>query len=612
MPYSLTSYSPSYHSSWALIVGINRYWNMPPLNHAANDAAEVADTLINRFRFPSEQVVLLQDELATQDDVMSVFDMLASQRIVHQDDRMVVYFAGHGITRETRDGAMVGYLAPIEAEPHAWRTLIRMTDLISQARFLPAKHILFIIDACYSGLSLRRGTVFDAAVVRCLTHPAVQVITAGRAEEQVVDGGDLEGDNSIFTGCLLDALHGSAASASGMMTASDVMSYVYRHVTENPDADQTPQYGWLDGDGDFVFQLPYRGVLPASTEVSFTSQYHAERLAPQTLNISLATYQRSDRETVVPCIPNIANGFTKTHIRQVTGENSYTREVPYLPRPVAVEPSYFASESKKTVRNNYHRSNVPLLAIATATVAILLTLSTGVIFLTFKQSSRIAKVEHTSIPLTSTVSLNAAIPTQILPSSPPATSTLDALSRARVIFSDDFSADLSRWETMPEDGRVIREIHNNQMDFEVYSPYSLWITQPRDLAVDDGTIGVTASATSSSSTSSFGLIFRQLDLDNYYYYRLRGDGTYAVILQRHGAIDYLVAPSRFPGTAFDGLPHRHTVEMTGATVTLYFDNQRVTSVRNKLIASGSLGLAVETSDTAPAGVSFDDFEVIAP
>jgi len=83
---------------------------MPPLNHAANDAAAVADTLINRFRFPTQQVVLLQDELATQDNVMSVFDTLASQQFVDPDDRIMVYFAVHGITREARDGAMVGYL----------------------------------------------------------------------------------------------------------------------------------------------------------------------------------------------------------------------------------------------------------------------------------------------------------------------------------------------------------------------------------------------------------------------------------------------------------------------------------------------------------------------
>jgi len=91
--------------------------------------------------------------------------------------------------------------------------------------------------------------VVTAAVERCLTRPAVQVMTAGRADEQVVDGVDHEGDNSIFTGYFLEALHGAAAS--------DVMSYLYRHVTEDPFAEQTPQYGWLDEDGDFVFQIPH-------------------------------------------------------------------------------------------------------------------------------------------------------------------------------------------------------------------------------------------------------------------------------------------------------------------------------------------------------------------
>jgi len=63
---------------------------------------------------------------------------------------------------------------------------------------------------------------------------------------------------------------------------------------------------------------------------------------------------------------------------------------------------------------------------------------------------------------------------------------------------------------------------------------------------------------------------------------------------------------------FDGTPHRHSVQMIASTVTLYFDNQTITSVRNELIASGSLGLAVETPESAPVEVSFDDFEVVAP
>src|SRR5690349_2162159 len=121
MSRSLMQFTSGYRTSWALVVGINRYRNMPPLNCAATDAEAVAEMLINDFDFPRDHLVLLQDELATQDNILSVFDALATHQVVAPDDRMMVYFAGHGVTRETRDGSMVGYIAPIDAEPRAWR-----------------------------------------------------------------------------------------------------------------------------------------------------------------------------------------------------------------------------------------------------------------------------------------------------------------------------------------------------------------------------------------------------------------------------------------------------------------------------------------------------------
>lgn len=245
-------YSPFYRSSWALVIGINDYHHLPPLNYAAHDAEQVADMLMQRFAFPSEQVALLQDVSATRNNILRVFDSVINQRNLAPDDRIIIYFAGHGLTRQTQDGRVVGYVAPIDAEPSAWRTLLRMSDLIEQASFLPAKHILFIMDACYSGLSLRRGATLDPVVEHFLTTRSVQVITAGRADEMVTDGGDREGDNSVFTGYLLEALSGCAATASGLMTASDVMRYVYRHVVDSSHSEQTPQYGWIEGDGDFV------------------------------------------------------------------------------------------------------------------------------------------------------------------------------------------------------------------------------------------------------------------------------------------------------------------------------------------------------------------------
>src|SRR5574341_199170 len=280
MSAQLPLYSGHYRSSWALVIGINGYQHFPPLSCAVKDASDIAGCLTSQYGFPRERITILLDEVATLENILKVFDTALNKRSVAPDDRIIIFFfAGHGVTRETSEGAKVGYIAPVDAQPRAWRTLLRMSDLIDQASFLPAKHILFIIDACYSGLSLLRGMPSDPVVESFMTHRAVQIITAGKEAEMVADGGDRENDNSVFTSYLLQALAGRAATVSGLMTASDVMHYVYRQVVRTPGARQTPQYGWLEGDGDLVFYQPSMDSLAQEIEITLRQGSVPARIA---------------------------------------------------------------------------------------------------------------------------------------------------------------------------------------------------------------------------------------------------------------------------------------------------------------------------------------------
>ena len=87
-----------------------------------------------------------------------------------------------------------------------------------------------------------------------LQRYAVQVITAGKADEVVADSGGPLPDHSVFTGHLIEALRGKGEAPDGILTANTVMSYVYEHVSKDPHSQQTPHYGLVDGDGDFIFK----------------------------------------------------------------------------------------------------------------------------------------------------------------------------------------------------------------------------------------------------------------------------------------------------------------------------------------------------------------------
>ena len=58
-----------YDNSWALVVGINKYENVKPLYYAIEDAIPVKNLLINDFGFPRNNVNLLLNQEATQNNI---------------------------------------------------------------------------------------------------------------------------------------------------------------------------------------------------------------------------------------------------------------------------------------------------------------------------------------------------------------------------------------------------------------------------------------------------------------------------------------------------------------------------------------------------------------
>ena len=134
----------------------------------------------------------------------------------------------------------------------SWDELTRSADLIS------AKHILFVIDACYGGVALSRSLAGSYRFVKDVASRfSRQVLTAGKADEVVADSGGPRPGHSIFTGHLLDALDGNAMAEDGVLTANRVMAYVYDKVATDTHSAQTPHHGHYDGDGDLIFDAPF-------------------------------------------------------------------------------------------------------------------------------------------------------------------------------------------------------------------------------------------------------------------------------------------------------------------------------------------------------------------
>ncbi|WP_157793712.1 MULTISPECIES: caspase family protein [Bradyrhizobium] len=254
MPHS-TIYLPKYEKSHALIVGINAYANTGPLLHATNDATAVAEILQRRFNFAPENVKVLLDLDATRERILQAFLALSDFSKVGPNDRVMIFFAGHGHTVTGRRGE-TGFLVPVDGKADDLATLIRWDELTRNADLINAKHMLFLMDACYGGLALTR-TIIPPGSMRflkdMLQRYSRQVLTAGKADEVVSDAGGTRPGHSIFTSHLLDGLEGAIGSADAPITGHGLMAYVYKKVGGDPHSHQTPHFGFFDGDGDFIF-----------------------------------------------------------------------------------------------------------------------------------------------------------------------------------------------------------------------------------------------------------------------------------------------------------------------------------------------------------------------
>ncbi|MBL0210039.1 MAG: polysaccharide deacetylase family protein [Holophagaceae bacterium] len=245
-----------YRDSWALVVGIDEYAKWPKLQYAVRDAEAVRRDLVEKFGFAKDHVFMLKNQEATRAAILNVLNGQLGSSSLQRDDRVFVFFAGHGATRKLSSGRDLGYLVPVDSDPANVATdAIPMTELQNIAEAIPAKHALFIMDSCYSGLGLTRGGPSQNFLRENAKRIGRQMLTAGGADQMVSDGGP--GGHSIFTWTLLQGLSGKAdLNGDSFITATELVAYIAPAVSCV--SKQTPAFGSLPGSegGEFVFELP--------------------------------------------------------------------------------------------------------------------------------------------------------------------------------------------------------------------------------------------------------------------------------------------------------------------------------------------------------------------
>jgi hypothetical protein len=235
----------------AVVVGIDEYESWPSLGGARSDAQRMAEHLRGAG---FDEVLEIYDGDASRRGILEVLGRDLSDRV---DDQSLafIYFAGHGQTETLPGGAKRGYLVPADADlDDVFSTAISMETVRDLSNRMRAKHVMYAIDACYSGLALTRGIAMRRDVPNYLemvtSRRAVQIVTAGSEGEKAVE----VGGQGLFTSYLLRGLRGEAdLDGDGAVTASELGTWVRPQVTRASGNRQSPQFGTIDGSGDAVF-----------------------------------------------------------------------------------------------------------------------------------------------------------------------------------------------------------------------------------------------------------------------------------------------------------------------------------------------------------------------
>lgn len=201
---------PPFNRSYALLIGIGKYQHLKRLTSPAQDVAKM-EAFLEAQGF--NEIVTVQDETVTPEMLRSPQKYFGK---IQSDDRFLFYYSGHGVSRE-EGGRQRGYLPLVSETKGSTHQSIAMDSLVSWMQGLSARHLLVILDSCFSGLAVQgpdvddlntRGRRIDAEVLTQLAGAGRFLLMAGTAGQESF--GDERWNGSLFTDSLIRGLRREA------------------------------------------------------------------------------------------------------------------------------------------------------------------------------------------------------------------------------------------------------------------------------------------------------------------------------------------------------------------------------------------------------------------
>lgn len=242
---------------WAVIIGISHYMDsrIPSLHYADADAVSFYEWTVSPSggRIPPSRVKLLINEDATVTDIKDALFNWLSQPL--EEDVIIIYFAGHGSPQSPENPENL-FLLPYDTDyQNIATTAFPMWDIETALhRFIKARRVIVIADACHSGgvgerfdiarraeRGLEVNPISSALQNLSVVGEGICVISASDDKQFSQEGQQWGGGHGVFTFFLLKGLKGEADySEDGNVTLGELIPYLSEKVRRATMSAQCP------------------------------------------------------------------------------------------------------------------------------------------------------------------------------------------------------------------------------------------------------------------------------------------------------------------------------------------------------------------------------------
>ncbi len=243
-----------YKESHALVIGASHYTEGWPKLPGVKEDVQLVQKVLEGHGF---KVVTVSDP--DKGELSRAFEDFINTYGRKPENRLLLYFAGHGYTKKMSYGSEMGYIVPVDA-PNPENDIdgfvnkaMDMQQIEVFAKRIESKHALFLFDSCFSGSLFALSRAIPKSISYKTSWPVRQFITAGSAEETVPD-------RSTFREQFVAALEGEGdVNEDGYITGTELGVFLQDTVINYTKESQHPQYGKIRDrnldKGDFVFAL---------------------------------------------------------------------------------------------------------------------------------------------------------------------------------------------------------------------------------------------------------------------------------------------------------------------------------------------------------------------